>query len=245
MIVKRTKDGVFLFDDKREQDLARSIDTANEILLSMVTEISEANYPTDKDYLFGVCKVGSKYITDQEEKRVRDWTKKSPLAEASIRRLVEEAVLAVPSELLLFIDRGLGSIGTTLNNNPVANWRDYLEYTSEGRVWLSKKYYDDNNELLHTKITPEEMEDVKEFIELITRLRKLNDKGYRINNSSKIILGGRSVQVNGILGDLLGDRNEPDKRPELTEDIVLLSMESRLDLTFEEYNKRKAERRLC
>lgn len=244
MIVKRTKDGVFLFNEVGELELNRSFSSANETLLRIVTAVAEANYPTDKDYLLGVCRVGSKYVTDQEEKRVREWTKNSPLAEASIRRLVDEAVVAVPSELLLTIDRELSSVGSLLSVNPVTNWKSYLEYT-EGKVWISKKYYDDNETALLTKITSEELEDAKEFIEIIERLRKLDEKGYRINNSLKIVGDGRQVQVFGILGYLLGDRNEPDKRPELSEDKVLLTMKTNLDLTFEEYKKRKAEGRLC
>lgn len=245
MIIKRKDKEVYLYNDESERYLTRSISSVNESLLRLVTDISEAGYPTDKDYLLGVCRIGSNFIPEQEEKKVREWTKNSPLAEASIRRLVSEAIDAVPSGLLLTIDREISSISSSVVENPLQNWKDYLEYAPEGKVWLSKKYYEDNDKLLYTKITSEELEDVTEFIDIVKRLRKLDEKGYRINNSTRIIMDGRKVEVRGIIGDLLGDRNEPDKRPELSEDKVLLSMKTNLDITFEEYKRRKAEGRLC
>ena len=225
MILKRENDLVFLVNDEGIKKLANSIVEANESLRTLSEEVGGANYQTNKMYLFGVVREGGVFILNDEEKKVRKWTKDSPLAEASIRRLVREAREAVPEELVKTIGRIDFNISQELKNNPLANWKDYLDYNEKDSVvCLSPKYYEDNEKLLCREISEGELVDVEDLLEMLPRLQDLSDKGYKIFDSIGFSFDGKPYPINGLLHTFTKGVLDLSEREEIDKDKLVLSM---------------------
>ena len=215
MKLEKQNDAYFLVDDERISKLHFSVETANKYLRNLSEEIERADYQTNKTYLWGVCKEGGKFIVNDEEKKVRKWTKDSPLAEASIKRLVDEAIEAVPQRLLKVIENAIFSVTSELKDYPVSNWKDYLDYNEkEHIVCLSQGFTDDNEEKLCRELSEGELVDVEDLLEMLPRLQNLIDKGYNLFDRVAINLNREPYLVPGIISHFTKGVTNTEERTE-------------------------------
>lgn len=246
MKLEKQNDAYFLVDDERISKLHFSVETANKYLRNLSEEIERADYQTNKTYLWGICKEGGNYILVDEEKKVRKWTKDSPLAEASIKRLVDEAIEAVPQRLLKTIENIIFSVTTELKDYPVSDWKGYLDYNEkEHIVCLSPSFTTDNEKKLCRELSEGELVDVEDLLEMLPRLQNLVDKGYNLFDRVAYNRERTPYIVRGVISYFNKAVTDLEERKEPGKDSLTLSMMISRGLTHEEYVTLKQNEELC
>lgn len=228
MTLKKENGFVFLVNDDEIRQLKEAIIEVDKNLRTLSEKVGEAHFQTNKTYLFGVVREGKEFILNDEEKKVRKWTKDSPLAESSIRRLANDARQSVPEELIETIEGITYNISRLLEGYPVSNWVDYLDYNDKDSVvCLSPKYYEDNEKLICRKISDAELVDVEDFLEMLPRLQDLSDKGYQILDSTGIAYNGMPFPISGLVTSFTKRVNDLSEREDIDKDELTLAMVTR------------------